>query len=149
MKICLACSHGGHYTETLQILDAFISHEYFFATYHSVREAEVNRIARSYFTDNIGTNPWRMLKSFAWAFLILTRERPQVILSFGAEIALPFLYWGKILGMKTIFIESWCRVENLSLVGKLVYPIVDEFWVQWPQLLDICGPKAKHMGAVV
>ena len=149
MKIGIVCSHGGHFTETMQILEGFAGYELFFATYHSAREADVRRCAPAYFTDNIGTSVWRMFKACFWALGILLRERPSVLVSLGAEIALPFFYLAKIFGIKTIFIESWCRVENLSLTGKLVYPIVDEFWVQWPQLLHACGPKAKYHGAVL
>jgi UDP-N-acetylglucosamine:LPS N-acetylglucosamine transferase len=148
MKVCLVCSHGGHFTETLQILEAFAGHEIFFATYHSARETQVTRLGQAYFIDNIGTSVWRMSRATLWAFRILRRERPDVIVSLGAEIAVPFLYLGRLLRIKTLFIESWCRVENLSLTGKLVYPIVDAFWVQWPQLLPACGPKAEYHGAV-
>jgi beta-1,4-N-acetylglucosaminyltransferase len=44
----------------------------------------------------------------------------------------------KFLGIKNIkiiFIESFCRVEKLSLTGKLLYPIVDRFLVQWKEHL--------------
>jgi len=34
-----------------------------------------------------------------------------------------------------VFIESFCRVQSLSLSGLLLYPFVDEFVVQWPQLV--------------
>jgi hypothetical protein len=34
-----------------------------------------------------------------------------------------------------VFIESFCRVQSLSLSGLLLYPLVDEFVVQWPQLV--------------
>lgn len=149
MKIGLVCSHGGHLTETLQILEAFQGHEIFFATYHSWRDEDVLRLAPAYFTDNIGYSFWRLARAFPWAWHILCCERPQVILSLGAEIAVPFFYLGKILRIKTIFIESWCRVESLSLTGKLLQPFSDEFWVQWPQLLGVCGPKAKYHGAVI
>jgi len=149
MKICLVCSHGGHFTETLQILKAFQGHEIFFATYHSARESEVKEIAQAYFTLNIGTSVWRLFKAIFWASYILFKEKPDVIVSLGAEIALPFFYLGKLFGIKTIFIESWCRVENLSKTGQLVYPIADLFLVQWPQLLKVCGPKAQYKGAVI
>lgn len=149
MKVCLVCSQGGHLTETLQILDGFRGHEIFFATYHSAREQEIRQITLAYFTDNIGTSIFRMLKAFFWAYGILRRERPQVIVSLGAEIALPFFYLGKLFGIRTIFIESWCRVNNLSLTGKLVYPIAEVFWVQWPQLLKVCGGKAQYKGQVI
>lgn len=149
MKIALVCTHGGHLTEILQLMDAFRDYEIFIATNHSSREDEVRRIANTYFTDNFGYSPWRIFKGFFWAFRILSHEKPKVIVSMGAEIAVPFFLLAKLFGIRTLFIESWCRVNNLSLTGKLVYPITDEFWVQWPQLLETCGSKAKYKGAIV
>jgi hypothetical protein len=35
---------------------------------------------------------------------------------------------------KVIFIESFARVQGLSLSGKFLYPIASRFIVQWPQL---------------
>lgn len=148
MKIGLICSQGGHYTEMLQILDAFEGHDIFLATYHCAREQEMSKTTRAYFTDNMGASFCNMIKGSFWALYVLAIERPQVIVSLGAEIALPFFYLGKAMGAKTIFIESWCRVENLSLTGRLVYPVADAFWVQWPQLLEVCGFKAEYHGAV-
>jgi UDP-N-acetylglucosamine:LPS N-acetylglucosamine transferase len=149
MKIGLICSHGGHLTETLQILEAFEGHQIFFASYHSIRDELLRQLAPAYFTDNIGSSLSRMLKACMWALRVLTVERPDIILSLGAEIAIPFFYWSKLLGIKTIFIESWCRVKNLSKTGRLVYPVADQFWVQWPQMLAICGGKARFYGAVL
>ncbi len=149
MKIAIVCSHGGHLTETLQILDAFEGHEIFFCTYRSARDEYIQSIAPAYFTDNIGYSLGRMIKAFFWALKILRKEKPHVILSTGAEIAVPFFYLGKLMGMRTIFIESWCRVESRSLTGKLVYPVADAYWVQWPEQLEACGPKAEYMGAVI
>jgi beta-1,4-N-acetylglucosaminyltransferase len=149
MKICLVCSHGGHCTQTLQLLDAFEGHEIFFATYHGPREKDLIKIAPSYFTDFIDTNYWRMFRASLWAVKILIHERPDVILSLGAEIAIPFFYLGKLLGIKTIFIETWSRIENLSFTARMVYPVADIYLVQWPQLLKICGPKAKYTGAII
>jgi beta-1,4-N-acetylglucosaminyltransferase len=149
MKIGLICSHGGHLTETLQILEAFEEHRIFFATYHSAREGDLRKLGRVYLINNIGMNIIRMLQACLWAPRILAVERPEVIVSLGAEIAIPFFYWSKVFGIKTIYIESWCRVEKLSKTGRLVCPIVDQFWVQWPQLLEKCGPKARFNGAVI
>jgi len=149
MKICLVCSQGGHYTQTLQLLDAFSDHTFFFATYHGPREEDINRIAPAYFIENIGTSPWRMFLLTLWAFKILRHERPDIILSLGSEIAIPFFYLGKLLGIKTIFIETWSRIDNLSKTAQFVYPVADVFLVQWPQLLKTCGSKARYEGAVI
>jgi UDP-N-acetylglucosamine:LPS N-acetylglucosamine transferase len=149
MKICLVCSHGGHLTETLQLLPALVGHDYFIATYHSARDLELEQVARVYFTQNIGHSIWKMTLVLPWVLRLLKNEVPDVVLSLGAEIAIPFFFLGKLLGIRTIYIESWCRVENLSLTGRLVYPIADEFWVQWPGLLAVVGRKASFHGAVV
>jgi UDP-N-acetylglucosamine:LPS N-acetylglucosamine transferase len=109
----------------------------------------VEAIATTYLIQNIGTNPVRLLLAFFWSFCILRREKPAVVLSMGAEIAIPFFYCARLLGINTVFIESWCRVQTLSRTAKLVYPVADVFWVQWPQLLDRCGPKAQFKGAVL
>lgn len=149
MKIALVCTHGGHLTETLQLLDAFEGHQIFFVTHQSARDDDVQRIAPAYLSTSIDAKPMRLLWAFFWSLGILIREKPNVILSLGAEIAIPFFLWGKLLRIKTIYIESWCRLEELSITGKLVYSLVDEFWVQWPQLLKFCGPKAKYNGAIL
>ena len=149
MKVCLVTSSGGHLTETLQILDAFPEDDIFFVTWCGSREADVSAIAPAYFIEPFGTSPVRLLRATPRVLKILLQEKPDVIVSLGAEIALPFFYLGKLMGIKTIFIESWCRIDGLSKTGRLVYPIADAFFVQWPQLVDSCGKKARYEGAVI
>lgn len=38
------------------------------------------------------------------------------------------------LDCRVVFVESFCRVAHLSLSGRLVYHIADEFVVHWPEL---------------
>jgi beta-1,4-N-acetylglucosaminyltransferase len=149
MKICLVSSSGGHLTETLQILDAFDDDEIFFVTWHGSREEDVKAIAPAYFMTPFGTSPLRLLRSVPQVLHILVREKPDAIVSLGAEIALPFFFFGKLLGIKTVFIESWCRIDGLSKTGRLLQPLADAFFVQWPQLAEICGEKARYEGAVI
>ncbi|PFH51527.1 glycosyltransferase family 1 protein [Amanita thiersii Skay4041] len=49
------------------------------------------------------------------------------------------VYLNKFLGLpapKIIYVESFARVQSLSLSGKLLRPLVDRFIVQWPHLLS-------------
>ncbi len=80
---------------------------------------------------------------------IIRRENPDVILSLGSEIAIPFFFWAKVFQIKSIYIESWCHIKVLSRTGRIVYWLANEFWVQWPQLLEVCGSKAQYHGAVI
>jgi UDP-N-acetylglucosamine:LPS N-acetylglucosamine transferase len=83
------------------------------------------------------------------AIVILLKEKPNVLISTGAEIAIPFLLIGKLLGSKTIFIDSMTRVRSKSATGRLLYPIADVFLVQWPQARELYGPKALYAGSVL
>lgn len=145
MKICLVCSHGGHLSEMLQLMEAFEGHETFFVTYDSTRTRELES---KYLLRNIGTNPLVMVQAFFSIFRILRMEKPKVIVSTGAEIAIPAFYLAKLLRIKTIFIESWARVVQPSGTGRLVYPVADVFLVQWLGLASKYGRKAKYEGAI-
>ena len=147
MKILLICSHGGHLTETLYLLKAFEDHEIFFITYDNFRTRDLNY--NKYLINNIGTSPFKMTKAFFQIFKILMKEKPDIIVSTGSEIAIPAFVIAKILRIQTIFIESWCRVKTRSGTGKIVYPLSDLFLVQWPELLELYGKKAKYKGAVI
>lgn len=146
MKICLVCSHGGHLAEILHLRDAFEGHDTFYITYNSPRTRELDH---KYLLRNIGTNPILMGCAFVSIFMILIKERPRLIVSTGAEIAIPAFYIAKVLGIKTIFIESWTRVYHPTGTGKLVYPVSDIFLVQWERLLLKYGKKARYEGAII
>lgn len=56
-----------------------------------------------------------------------------------------------ILGIKKVplvYVESICRVQTLSLTGKILYPVSDYFFVQWSSLRDKY-PKAIYLGRIV
>lgn len=146
MKICLVCSHGGHLSEILQLKEAFEGHETFFVTYESVR---TRQLEHRYLLRNIGTNPLFMASATLSILRILLKERPRLIVSTGSEIAIPAFYLAKLLRIKTIFIESWTRVDRPTGTGKIVYPVSDVFLVQWEQMLSKYGKKAKFEGAIV
>lgn len=145
MKIALVCSHGGHLTQVLELMEAFEGHESFFLTHDSVR---TRKLENAYLLPVIGTNVWRMAMSVLRIGGIFWREHPDVVVSTGSEIAIPAFLVAKLLGIKTLFIETWSRITGPSGTGKLVYHMADAFFVQWPQLLNCYGPKAQYEGSV-
>lgn len=149
MKIALVSTQGGHLTEMLELLNAFTNHSIFIITHHSIRDDEVQNIAETYFVDNMAEKPHQFPDILLKAIKIIRSQNPDVILSMGADIAIPYFVIGKLLRKKTIFIESYCRTKTLSRTGRIVYWFADEFWVQWPQLLEKCGPKAHYRGSIV
>lgn len=51
--------------------------------------------------------------------------------------------------MRSIYIESWARVQTLSLSGRLLKPLVDRFIVQWPQLVEKEGKRVEYIGPLI
>jgi UDP-N-acetylglucosamine:LPS N-acetylglucosamine transferase len=127
-------------------MDAFEGHEVFFITYEGSRSAELKH---KYTFKNLGKNPFRFIVTTPYVFKILLKEKPDIIISTGSEIAIPVFYIAKLLGIRTMFIESLCRVKEASLSGKIVYPVSDVFLVQWEELLSKFGKKAQYWGNVL
>src|SRR3989338_128098 len=96
--------------------------------------------AESYFVSFL-----RTLRSLYQTFLILIKSNSDAVITAGPGVGVPFCYLAKIFGKKVIFLESWSRVYNKSLSGKLVYPIADLFFVQWEDLKKKY-PKAIYAG---
>ncbi|KAI9060280.1 glycosyltransferase family 1 protein [Trametes sanguinea] len=60
-------------------------------------------------------------------------------------------YLNRILGLRSprlIYVESFARVQHLSLSGKLLRPIVDRFVVQWPKILQD-GKRGEYHGWLI
>lgn len=133
-------------TEILHLMEAFEGHETFFITYDCPR---TRKLECRYLLRNIGKNPFLMAYTFLLTLKILLKERPKLIVSTGSEIAIPAFYLARLLGIKTIFIESWTRVDMPSGTGRIVYPVSDVFLVQWQQLLGKHGSKAKYEGGII
>jgi len=135
IKLCLVCSSGGHFSELYFLQDFWSAYERFWVTFEREDTAIVLKKEAVYFAHSpTNRHPKNFLRNFVLAWKILRRERPSCVVSTGAGVAVPFIYVGKILRMKTIFIETLSRVEKMSLSGRLVYFPVDVFLAQWPEL---------------
>ena len=146
-KIGLICSPGGHLVEVLQLLEAFEDYPIFFLTYKE--KATLNR-KNTYWIMNFARNPLYLIIGILKILLIFLKEKPKVLFSTGAEIAIPSFYIGKFLfRTKLIYLECSAQVYNPSLTGRLVYPITDLFLVQWEPLLRQYGLKARYVGGLI
>lgn len=142
----MVASPGGHLLELLLLQEAFENYEAFYIT---PRGPISSKLPRKYIVPNAGKNPLKMLKATMAILAILLREKPHVIMSTGAELAIPTFYLGKLLGSKTVFIETLARVVKPSKTGRAVYPASDLFLVQSKELLAHYGKKAKFFGSII
>jgi glycosyltransferase involved in cell wall biosynthesis len=135
MNILLVCSSGGHF-KALQQLHPFwseVPHLWITFRTPTTEAALENEPVRWAFSPT-NRNLKNLLRNLLLAWDVIRAERPSLILSTGAGVAVPFLVIGHIFGSKTVFIESVTRVHSLSLSARLSLPFVHVLYVHWPQL---------------
>ena len=87
-----------------------------------------------------------LLRNLRLAWRLVRRERPRVVISTGAGVAVPFLWAARIYGARVIYVESFARTSGLSLTGRLVRPVVHRLFVQWPEAAG--DRKAEFVGSI-
>lgn len=89
-----------------------------------------------------------LIRNTFLAWKILRKEKPDLIISTGAAVAVPFFYLGKyFFKAKVVYVEVFDRIDKTTLSGKLVHPIADKFIVQWEEQKDVY-PKAINLGSI-
>lgn len=148
MKVCLVSSSGGHLTHLYMLKSFWEQQERFWVTFdkedaRSLLEEE--RFYPCYFPTN--RNIKNLIRNTFLAWKILRKEKPDLIISSGAAVAVPFFYLGKLFGAKLVYVEVFDRIDKPTVSGKLVYPIADKFIVQWEEQKQVY-PKAENLGSI-
>lgn len=148
MKVCLVGSSGGHLTHLYMLKPFWENKNRFWVTFdkedaRSLLENE--KMYTCYFPTN--RNIKNLLRNTVLAWKVLRKEKPNLIISSGAAVAVPFFYLGKLFGAKLIYIEVFDRIDKPTMTGKLVYPIVDKFIVQWEEQKQVYK-KAINLGSI-
>lgn len=148
IKVCLVGSSGGHLTHLYMLKPFWENKERFWVTFdkedaRSLLEGE--KLYPCYFPTN--RNIKNLIRNTFVALKTLKKERPSIIISSGAAVAVPFFYIGKLMGAKLIYIEVFDRIDKPTITGRLVYPIVDRFIVQWEEQKKVY-PKSINLGSI-
>ncbi|XP_052035292.1 UDP-N-acetylglucosamine transferase subunit ALG14 homolog [Apodemus sylvaticus] len=89
-----------------------------------------------------------------FSFPLVHRIKPDLVLCNGPGTCVPICVSALLLGILGIkkviivYVESICRVETLSLSGKILRHLSDHFIVQWPTLKEKY-PKSVYLGRIV
>lgn len=149
LKVGLVGSSGGHLAHLLLLKPWWESHDRFWVTFdmpdsHELLHSERVDWAHYPTTRNIPN----LLRNFVLAWRVLRREKPDVVISTGAAVAFPFFLLGRILGVRTVFIEVYDRIDNASLTARLCAPLSSSFLVQWEDQL-VFHPRAELIGRLM
>jgi len=84
-------------------------------------------------------NAVNLVRNLRLAWKELRSSRPDIIVSTGAAIAVPFFVLGRLMGIRTVFLEVYDRVDSRTLTARLVKPFTDAFLLQWESQRDLYG----------
>ncbi len=149
-RVGIVCSSGGHLAQ-LHCLDAWWrQHDRFWVTFDkpdAVSLLEGERVYWGYHPTNRNTR--NALKNAWMALRLLHRERPDVLVSNGAGIAVPYFWIGKIVyGCKTVYVEVYDRIDSPTLTARLVRPVLDRMVIQWEEQREFY-PEGILFGGVL
>jgi len=148
IKICFPTSSGGHLTQLYNLKDWWSQYDRFWVTFDKIDARSLlagERVYYAYFPTN--RNIKNLIKNTFLAMRILRQERPDLIMSTGAGVAVPFFYIGKMLGARLVFVDVINRIDSPTLTGNLLYPITNRFLVQWEDLKTFY-PKGEYWGQI-
>ena len=148
LKVCLVGSSGGHLTHLYMLKPFWQNKERFWETFEKEGAKSLLAAEKMYPCDYPTNRSLKaLIKNTKIAWKVIKEERPDLIISSGAAVAVPFFYLGKLFGAKTIYIEVFDRIDKPTMTGKMVYPVSDRFIVQWEEMKKVY-PKAVNLGSI-
>lgn len=87
--------------------------------------------------------PFRLLQAFVEAFVVVLKERPDLIASAGGYTAVPVILMGRLLGRKV-----WVHQQDVDVIltNRLTAPFAHELTVAWEKNLKDFKKSAQLIG---
>ncbi len=133
-RVLFVSSSGGHLAQLIQLKPWWAKYERQWVTFdlpdaRSKLEGETMIPAHFPTTRNVVN----LARNTPLARRVLKDFQPDVVISNGAGVALPFFAMAKTMGIPTVYLEVYDRVDSRTLTGRLVQPLTSRFCVQWPE----------------
>lgn len=146
VRILAVASGGGHWVQLMRIVPAFCGGETEYVTTNAGYQNDVD--GRFHIVTD--ASMWEKAK-LVWMFMqvaaIVFRRRPDVVVTTGAAPGFAAIVVGKLLGSRTIWIDSIANSEELSKSGQQARRWADVWLTQWMHLEEEGGPK--FLGSVI
>ena len=146
-KLLALASGGGHWVQLQRLRPAF---EAFDTAYVSMFDSYAEQVAGSRYYVIPDASRFDV-KSFTPVFFkaigILLKERPKAIVTTGSAPMLAFILLGRILGARTLWVDSIANSERMSTSGRLAKKLAHRVVSQWPEVAEKEGVPC--WGAVV
>ncbi|MDE8652299.1 glucuronosyltransferase [Novosphingobium album (ex Liu et al. 2023)] len=146
-RLMAVASGGGHWEELMLLRPAIDEYEPLFVTTIEGL-AKRDHIARvQLLPDSNRDQPLAALRCLIAAFWLIRAHRPQVLVTTGALPGLFCLFWARLFGARTIWVDSIANFDGPSLSGRFAKPFANLWLTQWEHLAD--GKSIQFGGAVL
>lgn len=140
IRLLAACSGGGHWVQMMRLRPAFDGCDVAFLTVEPSLAAQVPGARIHIVGDANEQRKTALLLQALRVALVVLRERPHVVISTGASVGFFALRFARLIGARTIWVDSVANVERMSKSGRLAQPCADLWMTQWPHLASPEGP---------
>lgn len=140
VQVLAICSSGGHWVQMRRIAPAFQGARVIYASPLKDYPRELNG-EHVTIPDANRWNKLRLLWMSVQVALLVLRKRPSHIVSTGAAPGYVAIRVGKLIGAKTMWLDSIANAEKLSLSGQKAGKHADRWLTQWPHLAKEDGPE--------
>jgi len=134
-------SGGGHWVQLQRVMPAFEGHDVTFVTINPTYKADVPGERVLIVRDSTRWNKLGLIILGFQILLSLIRIRPHIVVSTGAAPGFMAIVLGRLLGAKTVWLDSIANVEEVSMSGRMVRRWAVLWLTQWPHLATDDGPK--------
>ena len=148
-RVALVGSSGGHLAHLLALHPFWARHDRFWVTFDTPDAVSQLAGERTYWCHHPTNRNLKNLLRNTWlAFRILRSERPDLIVSSGAAVAVPFFWLGRLFGARTAFVEVIDRIDSASLTGRLVRRPATIVLLQWEEQVRFY-PGGRVVGPIL
>jgi UDP-N-acetylglucosamine:LPS N-acetylglucosamine transferase len=146
-KILAISSSGGHWIQLLRLRPAFAGARVTYATVNRDAEDDVAGAGFYVFPDANRDRKLALMLQILKIAWIVAWVRPDVVITTGASCGYVAIRVARLLGSRTLFMDSIANAENMSLSAQLAKRHVNMLLTQWPHLADADGPD--YHGSVI
>lgn len=145
--VLAAASSGPYWDELILLAPVFSQSATQYVTTHG-NHVHRHEIGEAHFLPDARlSRPFAFVACLVAALRIVSKIRPDVVVSTGAAPGLACILAGRIFGARTLWIDSLVHREKLSVCGRVAKRIADGCWTQWEHLSD--GKELKYFGSTV
>ena len=147
-RVLLVASAGGHWIQLCRLSPAVEDEDALYVTTLDGARTPSGERPVAVVRDASRSDPLSFVQLIAQLVGIFARFRPEVVITTGAAPGLMALMLGRILGARTVWIDSVANCERLSLSGRLAKGWASLRLTQWPEVAENT-PQLDYYGSVL